>query len=421
MEYKRYEKYKNSGVRWIGEIPDSWDVIPLKYVVSTPITDGPHETPQLFDEGIPFVSAEACSSGNIDFSKIRGYISLEDHEFYSRKYKPKRNDIFMIKSGATTGITAIVKTKKEFNIWSPLAVIRASSEYIPLYVLYSMRSQSFLDSVALHWSFGTQQNIGMGVIANLPIAKPSLEEQERIAEFLNSRTSEIDDLIADKEKLIELLQEQRQAIITEAVTKGLNSNQKMKDSGIEWIGKIPEYWEVTKLKYVAHLQSGDSITSNLIEEAGEYPVYGGNGLRGFTSSYTHNGKYILIGRQGALCGNVHFVDGIFWASEHAVVVTIYGDNNPNWLSYVLQSMNLNQYSESAAQPGLSVNKIENLSIPFPATDIQIRISQYLDQKTNEVDAVIKSISVQIQNIKDYRQSLISEVVTGKIDVRGYSA
>ena len=98
------------------------------------------------------------------------------------------------------------------------------------------------------------------------------------------------------------------------------SSEEMKDSGVEWLGEIPKNWEVKKLKYVASLKSGDSITSNNIKDEGIYPVYGGNGLRGYTSNYTHSGKYILIGRQGALCGNINYASNEFWASEHAVVV-----------------------------------------------------------------------------------------------------
>jgi len=208
---------KDSGVEWLGEVPAHWDIAPLKHIVATPITDGPHETPVFRDEGVPFVSAEAVSKGVLDFTKAK-CISREDHEKYSRKYIPQRNDIFMVKSGATTGVTAIVETNREFNIWSPLAVIRCGPLANPSYVLWAMRSKSFLESVELHWSFGTQQNIGMGVVENLPIPLPPIGEQEEISQFIREQDRNWDDLISESKKSVELLEERRSALISAAVT-----------------------------------------------------------------------------------------------------------------------------------------------------------------------------------------------------------
>ena len=117
-----------------------------------------------------------------------------------------------------------------------------------------------------------------------------------------------------------------------------------KDSGVEWLGQVPEHWEVCALKRIVSMQSGESITGESIEETGEYQVFGGNGLRGYTSAFTHDGKFVLIGRQGALCGNINYASGKFWASEHAVVATPIKQVNTVWLGEILRAMNLNQYS-----------------------------------------------------------------------------
>lgn len=208
---------KDSGVRWLGEVPTHWKVTPLKHVVATPITDGPHETPEFTDDGVLFVSAEAVSSGNINFSKAR-YISREDHLRYSKKYRPQKFDIYMVKSGATTGVTAIVETDDEFNIWSPLAVVRCKPEHSPYFVLFAMRSRNFQESVVVNWSFGTQQNIGMNVIENLPIACPPADEQKVIAAFIAQESEKWDSLISEGVSAVHLLQERRSALITAAVT-----------------------------------------------------------------------------------------------------------------------------------------------------------------------------------------------------------
>jgi len=214
VNYKPYPEYKPSGVEWIGEVPVGWDTLPIKRIVSIPITDGPHETPELFDKGIPFVSAEAVKNEKLDFSKKRGFISFKDHLRFSKKYKPKKGDIYMVKSGATTGNIAIVETDEEFNIWSPLAAVRPDQKKMnTMYVFNFMKSKSFFQSVELAWSYGTQQNIGMGVIENLPIVVPSLDEQQLIVDYLNQKTNQIDDLIQKKEKMIKFLKEKRTAPI----------------------------------------------------------------------------------------------------------------------------------------------------------------------------------------------------------------
>lgn len=209
---------RDSGVEWLGEVPEHWEVLCIKHIVSIPVTDGPHETPAFIDDGIPFVSAEAVSSGKIDFEKIRAHISKEDNERYSKKYSPKMHDVYMVKSGATTGVTAIVETDMEFNIWSPLAVIRCKNNSDPYFVLNFLRSFNFQEAVQLNWSFGTQQNIGMGVIENLHVTRPPVVEAKQIAKYLAEKCSIYDGVIDKANKQIELSKERRTALISAAVT-----------------------------------------------------------------------------------------------------------------------------------------------------------------------------------------------------------
>jgi type I restriction enzyme, S subunit len=212
-------KIKPSGVEWLGDVPEHWKVLPLKRIVEIPVTDGPHETPEILDEGIPFVSAEAIRQNKIDFDRKRGFISINDHLQYSQKYKPKRDDIFMIKSGATTGNLAIVETDEEFNIWSPLAVVRVNQKRANArFILSAMNSKEFQTSVQLFWCFGTQQNIGMNVIENLVVSLPPLPEQQAIAAYLDLEAGKIDTLMAKVDAAIEKLKEYRTALISAAVT-----------------------------------------------------------------------------------------------------------------------------------------------------------------------------------------------------------
>ena len=190
-----------------------------------------------------------------------------------------------------------------------------------------------------------------------------------------------------------------------------------KTSGMESLGEPPAHWECRRLKTLCEMQSGEAITAESIEETGEYPVYGGNGLRGYSSTYTHDGEYALIGRQGALCGNVHLVSGRFWASEHAVVTTLHGDHVLEWFVSLLRAMNLNQYSIAAAQPGLSVDRVLNLWAPIPPQPEQAAIARFLDRATSRIDRYIRAKEKLITLLEEQKQAIISDVVTGRIDVR----
>lgn len=174
-------------------------------------------------------------------------------------------------------------------------------------------------------------------------------------------------------------------------------------------------WRKMKLKHLAHMQSGNSITSESIDVEGEYPVYGGGALRGYTDNYTHDGGYILIGRQGANCGSVKEVKGKFFASEHAVVVTPNKKVDNGWLYYLLESMNLNQYSISAAQPGLAVSSIKNLEVTSPSYEIQVKTRQYIDKRTKMFENIIAQKEKLINLLEQQHQSIITEAVTKGIN------
>ena len=246
---RKYVKYKHSGLNWIGEIPTNWNVISLKYLVKIKITDGPHETPISVESGIPFVSAEAVQNHTINFESKWGYISKEDHIKYSKKCKPLNGDIFIVKSGATTGKVAYVDTNIEFNIWSPLALVRANDKLVySRYLFNFIISPIFQEQVQFSWSFGTQQNIGMGVIQNLQIITPPLIEQQSIIRFLDYKTGQINSFISNRQKQIELLKEQLYFKINQAITKGINSKVKLKPTDIKYVPEIPEHWDIRKFK-----------------------------------------------------------------------------------------------------------------------------------------------------------------------------
>jgi len=448
-KYQAYAEYKDSGVEWLGEVPVQWNVCAIKYIVSIPITDGPHETPNFFDSGVPFISAEAISTGRIDFEKIRAHISEEDNEKYSKKYCPKKYDIYMVKSGATTGITAIVETDIKFNIWSPLAVIRCSEYFSPYFVLNFLRSLNFKEAIELNWSFGTQQNIGMGVIENLHIAKPSINEQQKIANFLGHETSKIDTLIEKQQQLIQLLKEKRQAVISHAVTKGLNPNVPMRDSGVEWLGEVPEHWDVKPLKCVCDLIDGDRSSvypneNDLVDDG--IPFVSSKNIVNYKLT-KKNLNYITREKFGKLSrgkliagdlvitvrgtiGHVGIFDPEIIGCEtgfiNAQMMIIRPINGlTDYLQLISESslwqsqLNVAAYGSTIKQ--LSNEVLGNICIAIPSFDELLNFVQTLRLRCEKIEHLIFRAQTAIELMQERRTALISAAVTGKIDLRNWQA
>jgi type I restriction enzyme, S subunit len=375
--------------------------------------------------------AITLSPSNIEEQKLKldklTYISWEKYE-ESPEIKVYNEDIVFVKT-ASVGKVAYIEGLLEKATINPQFVVFKNIKMNKKLLYYILVSNVIQEQINSGINGGVVSTLTQQDINNYYIPYQNNIEQEKIANFLDKKTLQFDSIISKKEALIEKLEEAKKSLISEVVTGKVKvvktddgyelvkrSSEEMKDSGVEWLGEIPKNWEVKKLKYVASLKSGDSITSNNIKDEGIYPVYGGNGLRGYTSNYTHSGKYILIGRQGALCGNINYASNEFWASEHAVVVNPVIEVNLTWLGELLRSMNLNQYSVSAAQPGLAVGMIENLYIPYTSIKIQNKIAAYIDEKIKNIEYTINKTKQQIEKLKEAKQSLISEAVTGKIEI-----
>ncbi|QTA82267.1 Type I restriction endonuclease domain-containing protein [Desulfonema limicola] len=437
---KPYPEYKDSWVEWIGEIPEHWEVLPIKRIVSTPVTDGPHETPEILLDGIPFISAEAIKNDRIDFSKKRGFISIENHQRYSKKYKPVKGDLFLVKSGATTGNIAIVETDEEFNIWSPLAVIRSNpKKVITRFMFHFLKSKNFFQSIELGWNFGTQQNIGMGIIENLPAIIPPIKEQTKIAAYLDRKTAEIDELIARKQRLLELYEEEKTAIINQAVTKGINPDVKMKDSGIEWLGEIPEHWDVLRLKYGGQFINGYSFKSIDFAESGVRILKISNiqhmRLDWTDSSFTSKKNYEKLSdfqvfrndlvfaltrpiiSTGIKAAMIDTDDNILINQRNSIFRT--SKIETNWIYYILLCKQfLNKFysliDKTGQQPNISSNDIGNIAVPIPNKKEQKDIVTHLQKETTRINTKAQKTKKLIELLKEYRTALISEVVTGKL-------
>jgi len=407
---KAYPIYKDSGVPWLGDVPEHWAVRRTKYILKETDRRSNYGTEQL--------------------------LSVSQYTGVTPRKKKDNSDIVDSRASSLVGYKVVQKNDLVINImlaWngslgvSPFSgivspaycIYRFSSEVLPKYYHYLYKTDLYKTTFKTYSTGVVESRLRLysDKLGRIESLLPSLDEQQQISRYLDWQTSKINKFIKAKKKLIALLKEQKQNIINEAVTKGINPDVEMKNSGVEWLGKIPKHWDVRKLKHIAAMKSGDNLTSMEIEEQGQYPVYGGNGLRGYYHAYNRSGSFLLVGRQGALCGNVHRVRGDFWATEHAVVTKLKQGICLDWYYYMLIFMNLNQYSEAAAQPGISVEKIQNLRTTVPPQSEQEQIANFIDTETALIDKTIARTEREIELIQEYRTRLVSDVVTGKVDVR----
>ena len=400
MSYAKYERYKDSGVDWLGAIPSDWELGRISAFFS-------ERRQKVSDKDYPALSVTKLGV----FPQWENVAKSNDGD--NRKLV-KKGDFVINSRSDRKGSSGIAKQDGSVSL---INIVLKPVNIEPRYSEYLFKSYNFIEEF---------YRVGHGIVADLwttrfddiknsMIALPTFDEQVKIANFLDQKTAQIDQAIALKQQQIEKLGEYKQIVIQNAVTKGLNPNAPMKDSGVAWIGDIPEHWEVKKLKYIAKLKSGDTFNSDDFKSTG-YPVFGGNGLRGYTDKFNNSGDYILIGRQGALCGNVNYATGQFFATEHAVVVYPKLKYNLSFVGEAIKSANFGRFSNSAAQPGISVQVVQEVEFAFPSIDEQNEIGTFINEMEKKFDNTVSKYQTQIDRLKEYKNILINQAVTGKIKI-----
>lgn len=402
---KRFAEMKDSGIEWVGMIPAHWHIKVLFQLVS----QVKNKNKDLSETNLLSLSYGKIKRKNIDDTEgllpasFDSYNIIENNDIVLR-LTDLQNDHTSLRVGRAT---------ERGIITSAYITIRPTNSRMSEYIYYLLHSFDIKKGFYGMGS-GVRQGLNYDEVKMLKLPLPPLNEESAIASYLDAQCAKIDEIIAQAKASIEDYKQWKASIIYEAVTKGLDPNVEMKDSGIELIGRMPAHWTAPALKHLCTMQAGKNLISEQISTSGQYPVYGGNGQRGYYSDYNANGNFLLVGRQGALCGNVHYVSGKFWATEHAVVTTPSKITNIRYLYYLLIAMDLNQYaSNSAAQPGLSVGNILTVKTLLPPIGEQVRISEFLDNGCPKIDEVITEKQSLIDDLESYKKSLIYEVVTGK--------
>jgi len=418
---KKYNKYKNSGIEWLGEIPEHWKIEKLRFIGQ--FTSSGIDKKIIEDEPIIKIINYTDVYGNksLVLNNERSFMEVSCPEQKLLDHQVKKGDLIFTPSSETTvdiGLSALVDEELENTAYSYHVLrFRFEKESDHTFKKFLCNNHFVLNQFSANAKGTTRQILNRENFNSTIVILPPKSEQTAIANFLDEKTAQIDNLITSKQKLVELLKEERTAIINQAVTRGINPNVKVKPSGIEWLGNIPEHWEVKKLKYVFSIKSGDGIKPEEIDFEGTYPVYGGNGIMGYTNKYNSDNLDIIIGRVGAKCGNVRLVDCKKWISDNALVAELFEGYDYNYISILLESLNLNTLSNQNAQPLITGTLVRDKVASIPAdTYEQVQIVHYIEIEKKRIESATSKIEKEIELLKEYRTALISEVVTGKIKV-----
>ena len=403
---KKYDEYKDSGVAWIGEVPKHWEVRKIKTLSSVKrgASPRPIDDPKYFAEDGEFswvriadvsVSDKYLTSTTQKLSELGSSLSV----------KRFPGDIFISIAG-TVGKPIISSIKcciHDGFVYFPY-LKNMNTEF--LYYIF-MSGQPYLGLGKM----GTQLNLNTETIGNIDIPYPPITVQTAIATYLDTHCAKIDNLISIQQKRIALLQELKQSVITHAVTKGLNPNVEMKQSGVEWIGDVPKHWEVMPFKRAMTIYNGSDYKHIQVDVAG-YPVIGSGGEFARASQYVYDGEVVLLGRKGTIDKPMYY-NGKFWTVDTMFYAIPKKHVNCKYLYYQALIIPFDRYATSTALPSMTQTDLNFNIIGLPPTVEQAAIASYLDHKCATIDTSISNAQHQIELLQEYKQSLITEVVTGK--------
>ena len=417
-------KMKGSGIEWIGEIPTDFSLYKLKYLLSSPLCYGANESGTLYSDILPRYIRITDISPNGTL-KNSGMLSLDESS--AQNYMLHEGDILFARSGATVGKSFIYH-----NYYGRAAyagyLIKASFNrlVLPEFVYYYTCSSAYeiwKNSIFIQ---STIQNIGADRYSNLPISVPnSIDKQLRIVRYLNNFCSKFDAIIYNLQTSIEDYKKLKQAVITQAVTKGVRGEREMKDSGVEWIGEINHRFSLIKLKYICSIldQYRKPISADKRSQSGSvlYDYYGASGAIDKIDDYTIDDHVMLIGEDGANLRMrnlplMYEVNGKAWINNHAHILKPTERVDFYYLFYALEELDINPYITGSAQPKLSQEKLQNIWVPLPDLEEQQEIATYIRSKCAEIDKLIAKKEQLIKELESYKKSLIYEVVTGKREV-----
>lgn len=435
---KKYDEYKDSGIEWIGEIPKHWKEIRIKQLAigqNTLFLDGDwiESTDIVFNED----NIRYITTGNVGEGRYKeqgsGYITEETFEKLNcTEVFP--NDLVISRLNPPIGRACIIPDIGKRIVTSvDNVILRPNERYSKNFLVHFFSNIKYYEFTLLEGRGATMQRISRGILGNIKIVIPdNIEEQTAIASYLDRKTAEIDELIADKKRLLELYEEAKTAIINQAVTKGINPDAPMKDSDIEWLGEIPEHWEISRMKNICKVRQGLQIPIekrflSQVDNSLEYitirsinnPDQPKEYIQNPTPNVVCNKDDILMARTGATGEPIINVEGVF----HNNFFLIDFDRakiDRLFLFFFLKSGRIKEYlllvAGTTTIPDLNHGAFYNTPFFEFSIEEQQSIVDYIEAECGKIDAKINKTEKLIQLLTEYRTALISEVVTGKIKV-----
>ena len=424
-KFEKYSSYKDSGVEWLGEIPEHWEVKPLKHLLLK-IIDNRGRTPIFGNIGIPMLEISNITYGIKSPSNVFSKFVDENIVKHYERDKVKIDDLLISTVGATSGKTVIIKEEPNYFIAQNVVGLRVNINVISDFLFYVLNSSYFYTSLQLINKGNTIDSLKVSIFINNICFIPSKEEQTEIASFLDKKTAQIDEVISQKEKLIELLKERKQIVINDAVTKGLDKNVEFVDSGVEWIGKIPKHWKLERLgsNFIERREKVSdkdfeplSVTKNGVVPQLDSAAKSNDGDN---RKLVRKGDFVINSRSdrkgssglSKLDGSVSLIN----------IVLKPIDINSDFSHILLKS---NGFIEEFYRNGHGIVAdlwttrfwdMKSIMLAIPPKDEQLQIVEHIENQTTKIDIAIELQQNYISKLKEYKASLIDSVVTGKVKV-----
>lgn len=403
--YPKYDSYKDSGVDWLGNIPESWDTEKGKWLftkMDRPIRENDGIV-TCFRDGEVTLRSNRRSEGFTNALKEHGYQGIREGDLVIHQM-----DAF---AGAIGVSDSNGKSTPVYSVCTP----RKLNKVLPEYYSYLLRNLAYSGYI-LSLAKGIRErstDFRFNDFAKLNLPLPSIETQKNIVNFIEKKSNKIDEAIELKQQQIEKLNEYKQIIIQNAVTKGLDANAKMKDSGVDWVDNIPEHWDVKKLKYLGKIKNG--IDYKHVEVEKGYPVIGSGGQFTFASDFLYDGEAVLLGRKGTIDKPL-YIDAKFWTVDTMFYFICKKFFSTKYIYYCATTIPFLYYSTATALPSMTQSELNNHKFSIPSLNEQTEIVKFLDDFTKKFDELKSKYQTQIASLKEYKTILINQAVTGKIKV-----
>ncbi|HGY7934779.1 TPA: restriction endonuclease subunit S [Escherichia coli] len=410
-KYQAYPEYRDSGMEWLGEIPRTWQTYTGKRLFSSVRTPALSNDEQLAASQKYGVIPQTLMM-QLNDSKVMLALKGTD----SFRHVEKNNFVISLRSFEG----GIEHSNYQGCVSPAYTVLKSVNDISFSFYRYLLKSEPYISALqASTDSLRDGKSINYEQFGAITLPSPSLPEQSIIAHFLDHETAKIDNLIEKQQQLIELLKEKRQAVISHAVTKGLNPDVPMKDSGVEWLDEIPEHWRICKLKNLAKICNGQDY--KLVQAETGYPVIGSGGQFAWANTFLYDKPSVLLGRKGTIDKPL-YIDKAFWTVDTMYYTEVFDCIIGKYLYYLALTIQFNRYATNTALPSMTQEHLGNysFSLSFNLSEQKLIINS-IEKSLIKIDALTEKQLKQIELLKERRTALISAAVTGKIDLRNWTA